>query len=127
MSILLRTTLLLLTGLALALPVQALAGWVAKSQDNICGLSDARMISSPAKVQFDSLMKKTPEMKRLESQGIDPNSAEGIQLRQAARLKVTRACEQVRVQEGHCSVWRAIRHTGGKQATDITAKVRALL
>jgi len=127
MSILLRSTLLLLTGLALALPVQALAGWVAKSQDNVCGLSDVRMISNPGKVQFDALMKKTPEMKRLEDQGIDPNSAEGIQLRQAARMRVTRACEQVRVKTGHCSVWRAIRHTGGQQAVDLTDKVAAVL
>lgn len=127
MSILTRTLFTVLAGLLLALPAQARAGWVAKPSDNICGLSDTRMLSSPAVVKFESLMKLTPEIKRMEREGIDPGSPEGIQLRQAARQRVTKACEKVRIELGHCSVWRSIRHTGGKKAAEITAAVRAKL
>lgn len=127
MSILARTLFTVLAGLLLALPAQARAGWVAKPSDNICGLSDTRTLSNPAVVKFDSLMQLTPEMKRLEEEGIDPSSPEGIQLRQAARKRVTRACEKARVELGHCSVWRNIRHSGGKRAAEITAAVRTKL
>ncbi len=101
--------------------------WRARATDNVCGLSDLRMLSNPATVRFDQLLKATPEMKKLDRDSIDPLSPEGVQLRDDARKRVTKACESVRVQNAHCSVWRTIRHSDGTKPTDITKLVRAKL
>ena len=102
--------------------------WKARATDNICGFSDLRMVSNPATVRFDSLLKKTPEMKKLKRDRIEPDSPEGIQLRNQARKRVTTACEATRVTHSHCSVWRAIRNSDPEvKARDITALVEAKL
>ena len=103
------------------------AGWVVDRADNICGLEDAKTLSKPAKVDYDALLKATPQYKKIKDNKIDPNSPEGIQLRQEAANKVRDACDKIRQQDGYCSVWKTIKHTDGRAITDITDLVKAQL
>ncbi|MEZ5978221.1 MAG: hypothetical protein R3F34_08390 [Planctomycetota bacterium] len=103
------------------------SGWQVRAEDNIVGLSDAKTLSNPAVVDYDKLMAATPEMQKLKKDRIDPNSPEGIQLTTAAQQRVQRACQAIMTQEGHCSVWKAISHTDGRQVPDITALVKKQL
>ena len=102
-------------------------GWVVDRADNICGLDDPKMLSKPAKVDYDALLKATPEMKKIKDDKIDPNSPQGIQLRQAAATRVQTAADKVRVANGYCSVWKTIRHQDGRAVPDITDLVKAQL
>ena len=97
--------------------------WIIKSADNICGLSEASQLSSPAKVDFSKLMKATPEMKQITDDGIDPKSPEGVRLKNAAADRVAKAAEVVRVDQGHCSVWKKIKHKDGREITDLTDEI----
>ncbi|TAJ21500.1 MAG: hypothetical protein EPO68_04650 [Planctomycetota bacterium] len=103
------------------------ADWIVNAGDNVCGLRDTRMLSNPAKIDYDALLAATPEMQKIKRDGIDPSSAEGIQLKQQAIDRVTKACENVRVAQGHCSVWKSISHKDGRAITDITDLVKAKL
>lgn len=103
------------------------ADWIVNTGDNVCGLRDPRMLSNPAKIDYDALLAATPEMQKIKRDGIDPSSAEGIQLKQQAIDRVTKACENVRVAQGHCSVWKTISHKDGRAITDITDLVKAKL
>jgi Skp family chaperone for outer membrane proteins len=107
--------------------VEVAAAWICDRTDNICGLDDPRMLSNPAKVDYDALCKATPEYKKIRDEKIDPNSSEGIQLRQRAADRIRDAAETVRSQKGYCSVWKAIRHQDGRSIPDITEAVKALL
>ena len=113
--------------LASALDTGVAAGWVCDRADNICGLDDAKMLSKPAKVYYDALLKATAQYKKIKDNKIDPNSPEGIQLRQEAANKVRDACDKIRQQDGYCSVWKTIKHTDGRAVTDITDLVKAQL
>ena len=104
--------------------VEASLGWIIDRADNICGLDDPKMLSQPARVDYELLLRATPEMKKVRDDKIDPNSSEGIQLRQAAVDRVRRACERVRTTAGHCSVWKEIRHGDGRIVADVTEQVR---
>ncbi|MBI5431574.1 MAG: hypothetical protein HZA52_01955 [Planctomycetes bacterium] len=99
--------------------------WIIKAADNICGLKDASQLSNPAVVDYDALLAATPEMKSMRDQKIDANTPEGIRLTNAAVDRVTKACEEIRTQLGHCSVWKEVRHRDGRTLTDITSKVKA--
>ncbi len=105
----------------------ALQGWIARTQDNVCGLSNPRQLSSPSQVDFPSLLADTEEMRRMRRDRIDPNSPQGIQLHNAARSRVAGACEAVMTEQGHCSVWKAIRHSDGRPVPDLTEMVRQRL
>lgn len=123
-------------GSAVALPLspvpaahanEASTPWIVDRADNICGLDDPRMLSKPARVDYDALMRATPEMKKMRDEKIDPNSSEGIQLRQAAVDRVRKACEKVRQAGGYCSVWKQIRHQDGRTIPDVSDLVREQL
>ncbi|MCY2959153.1 MAG: hypothetical protein NTY35_03225 [Planctomycetota bacterium] len=101
--------------------------WIVDPADNVCGLSDARMLSRPARVDYPVVLAATPEMKRIVDEGIDPNSSVGVMLRQQAVDRVLRVAEQVRVREGYCSVWKRIRHRDGRVIPDVTEPVRQRL
>lgn len=107
--------------------VEASSPWIVDRADNICGLDDPRMLSRPARVDYDALLRATPEMKKMRDEKIDPNSSEGIQLRQAAVDRVRKACEKVRQSGGHCSVWKQVRHQDGRVIPDISDLVREQL
>lgn len=102
-------------------------GWVCDRADSICGLDDAKMLSKPAKVDYDALYKATAEYKKIRDEKIDPNSSEGIQLRQRAVDRIREKTDSIRSQNGYCSVWKTIRHTDGRAVPDITDQVKALL
>jgi hypothetical protein len=106
---------------------EVVAGWIVDRADNICGLDDAKMLSKPAKVDYDALLKATPELKKIKDDKIEPNSPQGIQLRQAAVTRVQTAAEKVRTTEGHCSVWKTVKHSDGRAVADITESVKAQL
>lgn len=97
--------------------------WIVRAADNICGLSEASQLSSPAKVDYPKLLKATPEMKQIDEDGIDPTSPEGVRLKAAAADRVAKAAEKVRVDEGHCSVWKKIKHKDGRAITDLTDEI----
>lgn len=101
--------------------------WVCDRSDNICGLDDPRMLSKPCKVDYDALLKATPEMKKITNDKIDPNSSEGINLRQKAVDRIRDKADAVRTANGYCSVWKTIRHADGRNIPDITDLVKAQL
>lgn len=107
--------------------VETGTGWIVDRADNICGLDDPKMLSKPAKVDYDALLKATPEMKKIKDDKIDPSSPQGIQLRQAAATRVQTAAEKVRTANGYCSVWKTVRHQDGRAVPDITDLVKAQL
>ena len=104
--------------------VEASQTWIADKADSICGLDDPKTLSSPVKVDYDALLKATPEYKKIKDEKIDVNSAEGIQLRQKAAERVRDACEKLRVAKGYCSVWKTIKHADGRSISDVTDAVK---
>ena len=116
-------------GVEVAGSLPALAGpaWIVSKADNLCGLREASQLSDPAVVDFDQLLAATAEMKKVEREGIDPRSPEGVQLKTQATDRVREATEDVRQAQGHCSVWKAIRHKDGRTVADVTSLVLAKL
>ncbi|MFT7679249.1 MAG: hypothetical protein ACI8QC_003250 [Planctomycetota bacterium] len=98
-----------------------------KKGDAICGLSEARQLTNPAKVDFKALMDVTAEMKELKRNKIDPNSARGIELTCKARELVRDACTLVRTEKTHCSIWKKISRRDGVKIVDVTSAVKAKL
>lgn len=105
----------------------ATAGWKGKKTDNICGIDDLKKVSNPAEVDYPDLMASTPQMKRIEKDGIDPESPQGKILRQEAVRLITKTCEVVRRQKGYCGIWKAIAHEDARSITDATGYVKAEL
>jgi hypothetical protein len=101
--------------------------WIVDRADNICGLDDPRILSKPAKVDYEALLAATPEMKRIKDDKIDPSSPQGIELRQTAVTRVQAAVEKARVAGGYCSVWKAIRRKDGGVVPDVTDAAKAQL
>ena len=99
-------------------------GWIVDPADNVCGLSDPRMLSRPARLDHPAVLAATPEMKRIVEEGIDPNSPIGVMLRQRGVDRVLRVANRVREQESYCSVWKRIRHRDGRAIPDVTDLVR---
>lgn len=107
---------------------QGIAGrWICKRSDNVCGLDQPPTLSHPAKISYESVLKETAAMKELRSKGIDPNSPEGLRLRSTGQDQLKRAAEGVMRQQGHCSVWKSIRHSDGRRVPDVTALAKARL
>jgi hypothetical protein len=106
---------------------EAETAWIVDRADNICGLDDPRMLSKPARVDYDALLAATSEMRKIKDDKIDPNSPQGIQLRQTAATRVQAAVDKMRVAGGYCSVWKSIRHRDGRTIPDITESVKAQL
>ena len=52
--------------------------WLLRTSDNVCGLRDANQLTNPAVIDFDSALAATPEMKKIESQGIDPSRLSSV-------------------------------------------------
>lgn len=103
----------------------AVNGWSAKKADCICGISDAAKISNPAKVDYDTLLSATPQMKEMKRKRIDPQSREGRALKSKAKTLVARTCKSVQKTKGHCGVWKKISHKDKRKIADITADVEA--
>ncbi|MFT7486089.1 MAG: hypothetical protein ACI9F9_001942 [Candidatus Paceibacteria bacterium] len=99
--------------------------WIVKSENAICGVSEAHQITNPAKVDYDALMSATEEMKELRKKRIDKTSARGQTLVAAARDRVRRATSSVMKAKGHCSVWKKISHKKGTVVTDLTKAIKA--
>ena len=95
--------------------------------DNICGLTEPRQLTHPAKVDHSALLDETSEMKELKRNKIDPNSAKGIELTTKARAKVRDACEKVRGDKAHCSIWKTIERRDKKPLPDVTEAVKQAL
>ena len=130
---LIAAALLLIPGALSALPeigpeapavAQAgLGDWEGKAEDNVCGLSEVRHVSNPAVIQYEALMRATPEMKEMKRKGIDKDSARGQVLISDARDRVKRAAKAVMSDKGYCSVWKKIQNKRGQKAADITDDV----
>lgn len=95
--------------------------------DNICGLKKARQLSNPGKIDFKSLYDSTPEAKKIKKDGIEESSPEGSQLKAAAYERIRKASVTVMNDRSLCSVWKKISSRSGKNVTDVTESVRALL
>ncbi|MCA8981926.1 MAG: hypothetical protein H6831_04665 [Planctomycetes bacterium] len=101
--------------------------WIVSSGDNVCGVSDARQISNPAKVSYDSLLSDTAELKEMKKKGIDKDSPEGQILHNKGVDRVRKAAKSVMTDKSHCSVWKKITSRSGQSVPDITEAVRAQL
>ena len=99
------------------------SGWQCKRSDNVCGLDDPLQLSNPAKLDYDACLKETPSWKKMEKDGVDPDSPEGIRLRNAAADELKKAAEKVMKEKGHCSVWKKITHKDGREVTDLTEEI----
>ena len=97
--------------------------WNADDEDNICGISDLKKVTNPAKVDYDHLLERTPQVKEMKRKKIDPDSTEGKALRKGARTLITKTSELVREAKGHCSVWKVISHKDGRKIPDVTDDV----
>jgi hypothetical protein len=104
-----------------------LVGWITRPEDNLVGLREPNTLSNPARVNFDVLFEATAEIQQMRRERIDPSSPQGIQLKDRARTRIAGACERVMHSRGHCSVWKAISHTDGREVTDVTEVVRGQL
>lgn len=103
--------------------VTILAGWIVDRSNHICGISDPKKMSKPATVDFDTVLASTKEMKELKKKGIDPDSIEGRALRNRAMKHLTKACQQARQANGHCGIWKSVRHSDGRSVSDLTYDV----
>lgn len=103
--------------------VPAFHGWIAQESDNICGISDLKKVTNPAKVDYDHLLEETPQIKEMKRRDIDPESTEGKALRKGAQTLITKSSEVVRKEKGHCSVWKAIANKDHREIPDVTQDV----
>ncbi len=110
---------------ATAQEAAGVAPWRAEAQDNICGVSNPRQVTNPAVVDYAKALKATPEMQDLIARGIDPQSAEGQILRQRAVDHVGRVSLKVMRRNGHCSIWKTIKHRSGRNAPGLTHELVA--
>ena len=110
---------------ATAQEAAGVAPWRAEAQDNICGVSNPRQVTNPAVVDYAKALKATPEMQDLIARGIDPQSAEGQILRQRAVDHVGRVSSKVMRRNGHCSIWKTIKHRSGRNAPELTHELVA--
>jgi hypothetical protein len=101
--------------------------WVVKTKDSVVGVSDARQITNPAKVDYSKLLKATPEMKEIKKEGIDKSSARGQTLVTQAQSRIARASRAIMTAKGYCGVWKKISHKQKQAVTDITDLVKAKL
>ena len=106
-------------------PPGTLAGWKGDKADNICGIDDLKKVSNPAQVDYPDLMAATPQMKKIEKDGIDPDSAQGKLLRQEAVRLITKTCETIRRRKGYCGVWKEVAHKDKRSVPDVTSDVKA--
>ena len=84
--------------------------WVADAEDNICGLSDLRMIRQPGVVDWLALMNATSEIKKINREGIKRDSPEGIILITKAEEKCRIACVKQMRKTKVDSMWKRITH-----------------
>jgi hypothetical protein len=101
--------------------------WVVKTENSVVGVSQARQITNPAKVDYDKLMKATPEMKKLRKEGIEESSARGQTLVTAAQSRIRRVARTVMTEKSHCSIWKKISHKKGTAVTDLTDTIKKKL
>ena len=99
------------------------AGWVVDRANHICGISDPKKMSKPATIDFSTVLASTKEMKEMKKKGIDPDSIEGRTLRNRAMKSLTKACQQARQANGHCGIWKSVRHSDGRSVSDLTYDV----
>jgi len=95
-----------------------------EKSDNLCGLSEPRQLSKPAKVDYDALLQVTDEYREMRDKKIDPKSARGVELHNKAHNRIVAACERARVNAGYCSVWKTIARRDGKAINDLTKAVK---
>ena len=84
--------------------------WVADAEDNICGLSDLRMVRQPGVVDWTALMGATSEMKKIKKEGIKKDSPEGVLLITKAESKCRTACVKQMRKTKVDSMWKRITH-----------------
>lgn len=108
-------------------PGEWLGDWIVEEADNVCGLTDPRQIQKPARVDYDELLRATPESKEMRRRGIDKDSPEGQVLHNKAVDRIRTASARVIKDLAYDSVWKKIRHREGRQAPNITADVLAKL
>ncbi len=100
------------------------SGYSFVTKDNLCGLKEARQLSSPAQVNYDSLLESTPEVRKMRARRIAPSSAQGTRLLAAARSRILKACKRELSDKGHCSIWKKISRRDGASINDVTSSIR---
>ena len=98
--------------------------FILDKKDNICGTDEPRAIQNPAKINYESVLNSTDEMRKIKQRKIDKDSAEGIRLLSLARRKILSACEKVQLAHGYDSMWRAVKRRDKRPIADLTDKVK---
>lgn len=109
-------------GLSQSLPTAG--SWQARATDNVVGLADLKKLSNPARIDYDHVLDATPEMQEIRRERIDPDSPKGRSLRQQGSDRVTKASQAAMIDLGHCSVWKAISHSEGRQVPNVSQAVK---
>jgi hypothetical protein len=103
------------------------ASWSTLSKNNICGLTNPRQLTQPARIDYRAALEATVEMKDLKQRGISLDSAEGQILRERAADRVRQIGSKLMKKRGHCSLWKEISHRDGRQVPDLTSALIASL
>jgi hypothetical protein len=103
--------------------------YIFSRRDNICGMGvkNPASITRPATVNYEALLAETDEVRKINKDRIDPQSAEGLKLMTGAKRKVLKACEEMRWVGNYCGIWKKITRRDGRRITDITGRVWAAM
>ena len=85
--------------------------WTAAAGDNICGVSELRMVKQPGVVDWAALMDSTAEMKKIKREKIRKDSPAGITLIAKAEEKCMKACLKQMRKTKVDSMWKQISHS----------------
>jgi hypothetical protein len=101
------------------------SSWSTISKNNVCGLTNPRQLTQPARIDYRTVLEATAEMKDLKQRGISLDSAEGQILRERAADRVRQIGSKLMRKRGHCSLWKEISHRDGRQIPDLTSALIA--
>jgi hypothetical protein len=85
--------------------------WIANTEDNICGVSDLRMVKQPGIVDWNALMDSTAEMRKIKREKIKKDSPAGVTLIAKAEEKCMKACLKQMRKTKVDSMWKNISHS----------------
>lgn len=107
------------------LPLQSLLAQVTVKSGAVVYHGSASNTSAPATIDEGKVREATPEWKKIQAEGIDPDSAQGKQLMVRMNTRIQDAVRSVAAAENRDLVTRKddISDRQGREVTDLTDKV----
>ena len=99
------------------------SNYLVEASDNICGLRTPRTLTQPASVDYDLLLRLTPECRQIQREHLPPGSPKRLLLLKEAKDRILKLCERARSETGACSVWKNISRRDGRPVTDLTVRI----